>query len=59
MGRVYDAVAHPLTMWFAPPRASRAPGYTAPKACRMVTESVESSGAWPRTVRAWRRVANL
>ena len=30
-------------MRFAPPRASRAPEYTAPKACRRVTESVDGS----------------
>jgi hypothetical protein len=48
-----------ITMRFAPPRASRAPGYTAPKACRRVTELMESGGAWPMTVRAWRRVGTL
>jgi hypothetical protein len=46
-------------MWFAPPRATRAPEYTALRLCRRVDELMESSGAWPKDVRAWRRVANL
>jgi hypothetical protein len=33
-------------------RVRRAPGYTAPKACRSVTKLLVSSGAWLSDVRA-------
>jgi hypothetical protein len=45
-------VRHRLTMRFAPPRATRAPVYTAPKECRRVVALMESSGAWLMSVRA-------
>ena len=40
-------------------RLRRAPGYTAPRLWGMVTGRMRSGGAWLRSVRAWRRVANL
>jgi hypothetical protein len=48
---------HPITMWFAPPRASRAPEYTAPKACGHVDEcdEVERGMAEERSCLAPRR----
>jgi hypothetical protein len=40
-------------------RLRRAPEYTAPKLCRWVSGVVEWGVAWPVSIHAWRRAANL
>jgi hypothetical protein len=46
-------------MRFAPPRASRAPVYTAPRLCRKVTELMTFERSMAEERSCWRRVANL
>jgi hypothetical protein len=57
--RVEKRLGHRLTMRFAPPRAARAPEYTAPMA-RLARRCQDGVGrCMAESVRARRRVANL
>jgi hypothetical protein len=62
MGRVLvlpNEPARQITMWFAPPRASRAPEYTALMARGHVNEFDEVWRCMAERRSCWRRVANL
>jgi hypothetical protein len=57
--RFPSRAAHQLTMWLPPPRATRAPEYTAPKPCGRVNDLVKVWRCMVVEHSCWRRVGNL